>query len=838
MSGLFRSSIAVLALMGTLPAAAQGPRSGIAGTADRTATVNFAELAAQEARAPAAIRAPKAIHRPMPGPTEPAEALPRSSAGSAIAAPTEEGTVPRSPAAASSFQALGDNNTSIPPDTNGAVGPNHLVTALNSQVRIQDKTGAVLSTVSLNSFWSSLGGPDAFDPRILYDPYGGRWIFVAAANGDSATSAVLIAVSQTGDPTGSWNLFSVDVAGTTTWADFPNVGFNKDWIVVSANMFPVGGSVFSASDIWVFTKSSLYDNASPSAPFSLFTDAGFSQVPAATYDAALATQYLVGVWSSAAGSLRISTITGTVGAETYTGGTQFTTGTSWASAGPEAPQLGSTSGAQLIDMGDSRMQKCSYRSGSLWCVHHIFLPATTPTRASVQWWQLTPAGAVQQRGRIDDPSGATFYAYPSIAVNAVNDVLIGYSRFSASQYPGANYSFRSSCDAINALQSDALLKAGEGLYYKTFGGGSNRWGDFSSTVVDPANDLDMWTLQEYAATPVATGANDGNGRWATWWGKVARQSADLGIAISDSPDPVAAGGNLTYTITVMNNGPDAVSGVSVTDVLPAGAGFVSVTPSQGTCSGTSTVVCGLGTLPNLATATVTLVVRWTPAGTASNTASVASCLLDPVAGNNSATAVTTVGNPVPVLGSLSPSSAAPGTPGMTLTVNGGNFVSGSTVNWNGTARATSFVSPGQLTATILAADIAVAGTAAVTVVNPAPAGGTSNAVSFAITSASISVNVGSGGFSAHCFIASAAYGSPMAEDVRYLRAFRDQYLLTHSSGRWLVKEYYRLSPPLAEALMAHDGWRAAVRAALSPLVALSRRIVSDETLAKQTADRP
>jgi hypothetical protein len=88
----------------------------------------------------------------------------------------------------------------------------------------------------------------------------------------------------------------------------------------------------------------------------------------------------------------------------------------------------------------------------------------------------------------------------------------------------------------------------------------------------------------------------------------------------------------------------------------------------------------------------------------------------------------------------------------------------------------------------------------------------------------------------HCFIATAAYGSPMAPDVRYLRAFRDQYLLTNKFGRWFVEQYYRLSPPLADQLRAHNGWRAVVRLALSPLVALSKWLASDETFAKQTAD--
>jgi hypothetical protein len=85
----------------------------------------------------------------------------------------------------------------------------------------------------------------------------------------------------------------------------------------------------------------------------------------------------------------------------------------------------------------------------------------------------------------------------------------------------------------------------------------------------------------------------------------------------------------------------------------------------------------------------------------------------------------------------------------------------------------------------------------------------------------------------HCFIATAAYGSPMASDVRYLRAFRDQYLLTNKFGQWFVGQYYRLSPPLADELRAHESWRAVVRAALSPLVALSKWLASDETFEKQ-----
>ena len=92
-------------------------------------------------------------------------------------------------------------------------------------------------------------------------------------------------------------------------------------------------------------------------------------------------------------------------------------------------------------------------------------------------------------------------------------------------------------------------------------------------------------------------------------------------------------------------------------------------------------------------------------------------------------------NPVPVLTSLSPSSATVGGAGFTLTVTGSHFVNGSQIRWNGAARATTFVSSGQLQAVIPASDIGATGTASVTVVNPAPVGGTSNALPFTITPA-------------------------------------------------------------------------------------------------------
>jgi len=83
---------------------------------------------------------------------------------------------------------------------------------------------------------------------------------------------------------------------------------------------------------------------------------------------------------------------------------------------------------------------------------------------------------------------------------------------------------------------------------------------------------------------------------------------------------------------------------------------------------------------------------------------------------------------------------------------------------------------------------------------------------------------GDGGGGGGCFIATATYGSPLAREVEALRALRDRYLLPNPAGRCVVQTYYRLSPPLAEALRDHRFGRAAARTALRPLTALATHL--------------
>ncbi|MDP2949062.1 MAG: DUF11 domain-containing protein [Chloroflexota bacterium] len=128
--------------------------------------------------------------------------------------------------------------------------------------------------------------------------------------------------------------------------------------------------------------------------------------------------------------------------------------------------------------------------------------------------------------------------------------------------------------------------------------------------------------------------------------QTASSGADLAIANTDSPDPVAAGAQLTYTLKVTNRGPDVATVVTVTDTLPTSVSLASVTFSQGSCTVTgTTVACNIGDLAKDASAVVTVVVVPSASGTVANTATVSGTTTDPDATNNTAAVSTTV-NPV------------------------------------------------------------------------------------------------------------------------------------------------------------------------------------------------
>jgi uncharacterized repeat protein (TIGR01451 family) len=119
--------------------------------------------------------------------------------------------------------------------------------------------------------------------------------------------------------------------------------------------------------------------------------------------------------------------------------------------------------------------------------------------------------------------------------------------------------------------------------------------------------------------------------------------ADLGIGGTVNPAQVNVGSNVVITLNVTNLGPDSATGVVVTDTLPAGLNFVSASSTQGApTNNAGTVTCALGTMANLASATISIQATAMAAGAQTNSAVVSSAISDPAPGNNAAVVVVSV----------------------------------------------------------------------------------------------------------------------------------------------------------------------------------------------------
>lgn len=456
--------------------------------------------------------------------------------GTSILVPTQ--------APVDTFLAIKSNGGNIPPDTHGDVDATYCVNATNSNYSIQRRsTKTNISTLSLNGFWSSVlpSGTNAFDPRVHYDPHYQRWIVVtdAVSSSTMGSSTLLIAVSATCDPKGTWHRYTVSIDPTNnSWLDYPNVGFNKRWLTVTGNMFPnvTGGA--SGGVVYVFDYASLMSGAG--APYKKFSQpSSFTLCPAVTYDTTQQNMYVVEVANPAAGQLQLWKIEGSLSSPSMSIIGNPAASAGWRSAGSTsgadfAPQLGSTS---KLDAGDNRIHRMVYRNNKLWCAHTVFYPlSSSAKRCAVMWWQIDTLAVPIQNGLIEDPTTPGFYTYPSIAVNKDNDVLIGFSFLSKNVHPSAAYALRMHTDPLDSMRQPYIFRHGQATYFQNFGSGKDRWGDYSAATVDPRNDLDFWTIQE--SVP-ASPAN----YWDTWWAYVTTYPGAL--KLDATKDTVNVGANDT-----------------------------------------------------------------------------------------------------------------------------------------------------------------------------------------------------------------------------------------------------------------------------------------------------
>jgi hypothetical protein len=474
----------------------------------------------------------------------------------------------------------------IPPDLGGAVGPTRVMSSSNNNYRILDKaTGAVISTVGTATFWASVVAvaerANLTDPRTLYDPYNDRWI-VAMQTFTTAASKLLIGVSQTNDPSAGWYLYSFNPGFTF---DFPIVGFNKNWIAMGINRYSNAGA-FQRGYMLAVDYPLARTGTGSGTGFTATAGTGFCSAPAVTYSATQESLFVVTHLSSTAATYQVGAITGTAAAPVYTAsisGTLTRPGGAWTSpTGNQQPQAAPLAGTSAcgatpcpIESQDAQLRSATvYRpsateGGHLYYTQSVNL--NTPSlHGAVQWTKLRTGvaiGSYVDGGRIDDPTasstnGGAWYTHSHIGVNAVGDVLVGFTRFSSASYPSAAWAYRDHNDPPGTMRDPVIVKAGEDYYHKTFSTatGRNRWGDYSTVQVDPSDDLSFWSLQQYAKA--RTGTDDGNtgsnsSRWSSWWAKLSPGSyftitATAGTGGSITPSggvTLAAGANQTFTIT-------------------------------------------------------------------------------------------------------------------------------------------------------------------------------------------------------------------------------------------------------------------------------------------------
>ncbi len=426
------------------------------------------------------------LTRPQPQPLAPLVApKPASPSPAAPVAPSVGIIDPPSVMQQFFCQELGGNPgaSSIPPDTHGAVGPNHFVTVVNSNITYWSKTGSLIAGASLNSFFGASAGGD---PRVVYDPQDNRWIVIST----NFSNRIYLAVSLTDSPQGGWLKTSFNTsqgADANRWPDYPTLGVGARGVYMSALM--IDNSTGSGTmTIWALDKAPMIASSPVLGTVTAFRNLGYTQAnqPAVHWeDPGVA--YIASTWGN--NQILVRQVNPPLTAPTLQTASILTVASH--SSPPDAPASGSS---VPISTGDDRLQNAVYRGGSLFTCHTI---GTNQNTAGIRWYEIGPSnGADIQRSTIRDTTGVFHYYYPSIAVNSVGDVVVGYSGSSASTFVSCFVSGRQDSDTQSDISDPLEYKTGTGSYQILDGSGRNRWGDYSGTTCDPGDDT-FWTVQTF-----------------------------------------------------------------------------------------------------------------------------------------------------------------------------------------------------------------------------------------------------------------------------------------------------------------------------------------------------
>jgi hypothetical protein len=483
--------------------------------------------------------------------------------------------------------ANGGNQFSLePPDQGLCVGAGVVVETVNTVVRVYGPTGTPLTgVVDLNTFFKlaaqddrsiPLGDPGRFgpsltDPRCYYDSDTGRFFLtVAEYDVDSATdaptgpSAVLIAVTQTSDPTGLWNLYSLDTTDNGTGGtpshshcpclpDQPLIGADAYGFYVTTNEFgpitDLGNAFFNGAQIYALSKTALESGTLPAVVQfenpKLAEGMSYTVQPATSPNG----QYELG----AGGTEYFLSALQFVGATDNRIAAWALTNTSSLSTSnpqlkltldvvrsedyafpPDATQkddgvrpLGTSLGepVELIAGNDDRMQQVVFAHGLLWSGLNTGIGGGD--RVGIAWFAVSPRINGGGHGKIKATMAGQGYIavdgenvlFPSIGVNQNGRGSMVFTLSGPDYFPSSAYVTVDGTGTPTAGSAVHLVGAGNASEdgftgYPEFGGnGTARWGDYSAAVAGP--DGSIWMASEYI--PGAPGEERTvNANWGTF----------------------------------------------------------------------------------------------------------------------------------------------------------------------------------------------------------------------------------------------------------------------------------------------------------------------------------
>lgn len=151
----------------------------------------------------------------------------------------------------------------VPPDTQLAVGPEHVLQAVNVAFRLSSKTNSQVIVQAGEDHFGT--GDSLFDPKVYYDPLSGRFfIIIMDLDEDAGRSRVYLSVSRSSTPdsltSADWCSYFFNAKKKGAWADYPGLGASEDWLAVSTNNFRLDNFSFSSAWLWVMDKAKLVNN--------------------------------------------------------------------------------------------------------------------------------------------------------------------------------------------------------------------------------------------------------------------------------------------------------------------------------------------------------------------------------------------------------------------------------------------------------------------------------------------------------------------------------------------------------------------------------------------------